>query len=165
MTIYLSPPRAGPGPQPGHYPVPESPAIVSGVKYNEWQRNSGLRVLRKVLDRQKLLEFEAVNVGSSTGGGGGRRHEKVIKVIIGAKISHYSPNVLKTFTTFRWQLYLPQEEAQQLQSLRMRKRPGKLQPLSSEASLQEEAGRKLSQSIMARVSTASALGPATMKGV
>ena len=36
--------------------MPESPSIVSGVKYNEWQRNSGLRVLRKVLDRQKLLE-------------------------------------------------------------------------------------------------------------
>ena len=26
------------------------------MKYNEWQRNSGLRVLRKVLDRQKLLQ-------------------------------------------------------------------------------------------------------------
>ena len=40
-----------------HYvQVPESPSIISGVKYNEWQRNSGLRVLRKVLDRQKLLE-------------------------------------------------------------------------------------------------------------
>ena len=36
--------------------VPESPSIVSGMKYNEWQRNSGLRVLRKVLDRQKLLQ-------------------------------------------------------------------------------------------------------------
>ena len=36
--------------------MPESPSIISGVKYNEWQRNSGLRVLRKVLDRQKLLE-------------------------------------------------------------------------------------------------------------
>ena len=52
--------------------VPESPApaIVSGVKYNEWQRNSGLRVLRKVLDRQKLLEFESLNVVDK---GGGRR--------------------------------------------------------------------------------------------
>ena len=36
--------------------VPESPSIVSGMKYKEWQRNSGLRVLRKVLDRQKLLQ-------------------------------------------------------------------------------------------------------------
>ena len=50
----------------GGHPVPVpaapvSPGIVSGVKYNEWQRNSGLRVLRKVLDRQRLLEFESVN--------------------------------------------------------------------------------------------------------
>ena len=34
----------------------EPPSVISGVKYNEWQRNSGLRVLRKVLDRQKMLE-------------------------------------------------------------------------------------------------------------
>ena len=32
------------------------PSIVSGVKYTEWQRSSGLRVLRRVLDRQKILE-------------------------------------------------------------------------------------------------------------
>ena len=60
-------------------PVPESPAIVSGVKYNEWQRNSGLRVLRKVLDRQKLLEFESLNVADTGGGGGRRKLSKVSK--------------------------------------------------------------------------------------
>ena len=107
MTIYLSPARAGPGSQPGHYPVPESPAIVSGVKYNEWQRNSGLRVLRKVLDRQKLLEFEAVNVGSSRGGGGGRRNEKVItsnQTFLPHNTRrhfHFPPNIVKTFAKFR----------------------------------------------------------------
>ena len=37
-------------------PASQSPAVVSGLKYSEWQRNSGLRVLEKVLDRQKLLE-------------------------------------------------------------------------------------------------------------
>ena len=59
--------------------VPESPApaIVSGVKYNEWQRNSGLRVLRKVLDRQKLLEFESLNVVDK--GGGRRKLSQVLK--------------------------------------------------------------------------------------
>jgi hypothetical protein len=32
------------------------PSIISGVKYAEWQKSSGLRVLRRVLDRQKILE-------------------------------------------------------------------------------------------------------------
>ena len=32
------------------------PSIISGVKYSEWQRTSGLKVLRRVLDRQKILE-------------------------------------------------------------------------------------------------------------
>ena len=63
-------------------PVPESPAIVSGVKYNEWQRNSGLRVLRKVLDRQKLLEFESLNVADTGGGGGRRKLSKVGKCAV-----------------------------------------------------------------------------------
>ena len=49
---------------------------MSGVKYNEWQRNSGLRVLRKVLDRQKLLEFESINVIDR---GGGRRKVSQVK--------------------------------------------------------------------------------------
>ena len=49
---------------------------MSGVKYNEWQRNSGLRVLRKVLDRQKLLEFESINVVDR---GGGRRKVSQVK--------------------------------------------------------------------------------------
>ena len=68
--------------------VPESPAIVSGVKYNEWQRNSGLRVLRKVLDRQKLLEFESINVVDR---GGGRR--KLSQV----KYAAWGEKVFKTF--------------------------------------------------------------------
>ena len=46
--------------------VPESPSIVSGMKYNEWQRNSGLRVLRKVLDRQKLLQTSDLAGSTST---------------------------------------------------------------------------------------------------
>ena len=46
--------------------VPESPSIVSGMKYNEWQRNSGLRVLRKVLDRQKLLQTSDRTVSNTS---------------------------------------------------------------------------------------------------
>ena len=42
-------------PFPLSQPSP-SPSIVSGVRYSEWQRRSGLRVLQKVLDKQKLLE-------------------------------------------------------------------------------------------------------------
>jgi len=104
-------------------PVPESPSIVSGVKYNEWQRNSGLRVLRKVMDRQKLLEFESLNFASNGGGG-------------------------KSKDDFR---HLPR--------LKMKKRPLKLQPLSGEVNLQEETGRRLSESLISRISSG------TMKGV
>ena len=46
--------------------LPQSPSIVSGMKYNEWQRNSGMRVLRKVLDRQKLLQTSDLKGSSSS---------------------------------------------------------------------------------------------------
>ena len=62
------------------HPVPESPAIVSGVKYNEWQRNSGLRVLRKVLDRQKLLEYDAIKL--RTNSSHGRHNHQVSKTMM-----------------------------------------------------------------------------------
>eukprot|EP00090_Calanus_glacialis_P025462 TRINITY_DN39792_c0_g1_i1.p1 TRINITY_DN39792_c0_g1~~TRINITY_DN39792_c0_g1_i1.p1 ORF type:complete len:253 (-),score=71.51 TRINITY_DN39792_c0_g1_i1:34-792(-) len=69
-----------------HYiQVAESPAIISGVKYNEWQRNSGLRVLRKVLDRQKLLE--------TTDGIGGKTQEEMIQVV--HRFKKKPPNKLK----------------------------------------------------------------------
>jgi len=110
----------------GQYPVPESPAIVSGVKYNEWQRNSGLRVLRKVLDRQKLLEFESPSVTSSRGGGGARRKHS--------------------------QVSLKKDEMKFIP--KMKKKPQKLQPLNNEVSGSEEAGRRISESLMSRLSTA-----------
>jgi hypothetical protein len=89
-----------------HYiQVAESPAIISGVKYNEWQRNSGLRVLRKVLDRQKLLE--------TTDGIGGKTQVVVINLIL-IIINLFLP---------------PQEEMIQVVHRFKKKPPNKLKPL------------------------------------
>ena len=82
-------------------PVPESPSIVSGVKYNEWQRNSGLRVLRKVIDRQKLLEFESLNFASNGGGGKSKVKERIF-------CNFFTQNLIKirmifvTYLGWRW---------------------------------------------------------------
>ncbi|XP_023337832.1 uncharacterized protein LOC111708626 [Eurytemora carolleeae] len=61
------------------------PSIISGVKYSEWQRTSGLKVLRRVLDRQKILE--------TTDGIANKTQDEMIQVF--QKFKRKPPNKLK----------------------------------------------------------------------
>ena len=69
----------------------------------------------------------------------------------------YSDNNL--YGVKQQKIFIHQDEIRHLPRMKMKKRPLKLQPLSGEVNLQEETGRRLSESLISRISSG------TMKGV